>query len=352
MQKLLTIVIPAYNMEAYLSRCVSSLLTLANAELQQTEIIIVNDGSTDGTLAIAQKFQSQWPEIVRVIDKENGNYGSCVNCGLASAQGRYIKILDADDSFAPEAYQQFVSRLQTADVDLIVTEFYKVDGDGNELETSHFCDGDNGQIHTTLDTFRPLLQMHALCYRTEMLREHGYEQTTGISYTDTEWVILPMLYVRRFVCWPMPLYRYLIGREGQTMDATILFRKHEQLITTLAKCIQWINSERRHGHSSHYVEARLCYTISFLYYTILVDNGAWECPALIDFDQYLYREAPYAYHHLENSILADGSQFHFVQAWRQNHYHAPQMPLSSRVRAFVHRCKVHLQWRWSKLFSL
>lgn len=93
-KKVLTIIIPMYNMEKYINQCLDSLMVQG---MERLEVIVVNDGSKDGSLAIARTYESRYPQIFCVINKENGNYGSCINCGLSKATGRYIRVLDADD---------------------------------------------------------------------------------------------------------------------------------------------------------------------------------------------------------------------------------------------------------------
>ena len=100
--KLLSIVIPTYNMEKYLSRCLLSIISV-NEDRDDLEVLVVNDGSKDNSLSIANDFQNKYPNIIRVIDKENGNYGSCVNRGIKEASGKYFRILDADDTFSENA---------------------------------------------------------------------------------------------------------------------------------------------------------------------------------------------------------------------------------------------------------
>lgn len=95
-EKLLTIIIPTYNMQEYLHRCLDSLLVRADL-MDRLEVLVVNDGSKDNSSAIAHEYEAKYSQTIRVIDKENGNYGSCVNRGLVEAQGKYIKVLDADD---------------------------------------------------------------------------------------------------------------------------------------------------------------------------------------------------------------------------------------------------------------
>lgn len=85
-------------MEKYLNKCLDSLLIKTG--LEYLEVIVVNDGSSDSSLSIAQAYQQKYPDVFVIIDKTNGNYGSCINAGLPVAKGKYIKILDADDSFS------------------------------------------------------------------------------------------------------------------------------------------------------------------------------------------------------------------------------------------------------------
>lgn len=97
-QKYLTVVVPVYNMEKLLTRCLDSLLILDNEDLfKKLEVIVVNDGSKDKSLHIARKYELKYPEVYKVIDKPNGNYGSCINVGIKNATGKYFRILDADD---------------------------------------------------------------------------------------------------------------------------------------------------------------------------------------------------------------------------------------------------------------
>ena len=88
--KILTIVVPSFNMEALLRKGLQSLLIEKNP--QRLEVIVVNDGSTDKSSEIAHTFQTEFPNVFKVIDKTNGNYGSCINAGLKSVCGKYVKI--------------------------------------------------------------------------------------------------------------------------------------------------------------------------------------------------------------------------------------------------------------------
>ena len=211
MEKILSIVIPTYNMEKYLRHCLDSLLI--DEGLDDVEVLVINDGSKDSSLAIAQEYESKYPLTFRVIDKENGNYGSCINRGLKEATGKYIKVLDADDSFNTEAFHEYISVLKNIDVDLFLTDFLFVDKSGKEIKSRKYdyipankildfeklCSGG-------LDMIR--IMMHAVTYKRENLIKMNYKQTEGISYTDNEWIFTPMLKVRTVYHLNKLLYLY------------------------------------------------------------------------------------------------------------------------------------------------
>ena len=103
-----TVIIPSYNAEAFLSDAVTSVLHQTWREL---ELIIVNDGSTDATRSIAEQF-SQKDHRVKIVDKPNGGLSSARNAGMAAASGDTICFLDADDSLLPDKLQRQVAFLE------------------------------------------------------------------------------------------------------------------------------------------------------------------------------------------------------------------------------------------------
>ena len=223
MNKILSIIIPSYNMQDYLPACLDSLRVDDPALFNQLDIIVVNDGSKDRTSAIAHEYVAQHPDVIRVIDKPNGNYGSCVNRGLAEARGVFIKVLDADDTFDTAAFKQFIRRLieseeKNEQVDLFLTDFVSVD----VLQHTLGCKRMNlaaGKIFALDDVpYMNPIYMHMAAYRVEPLRASGYRQTEGISYTDSEWACYPVLMVKRLCYLPLPVYSYLVGRAGQTTE--------------------------------------------------------------------------------------------------------------------------------------
>lgn len=224
MNKTLTLIIPSYNMERYLDKCLSSLIVDSDL-MVLFEALIINDGSKDRTSEIGHQYETKYPGTFRVIDKENGHYGSCVNAGLARAKGKYVKVLDADDYFS-SGFSGYLSFLKETDADLILTDSVSIDEDGQILSKTSFSlpsietvgikrINESGIIH--LDHFN-------ITWKTTILRRMEYRQTEGISYTDLEWSTLPTSQISSVAFCPENVYCYLRGRIGQSVD--IGYRKN------------------------------------------------------------------------------------------------------------------------------
>ena len=203
--KLLSLIIPTYNMEALLPRCLDSLLVPET--LERLEVMVVNDGSKDGSLAVANRYKERFPQTVTVIDKPNGNYGSTINAALPVAQGKYVKVLDSDDWFDTTALVEFLDKLEAVEADMVITHFSILHDDGSREVTKYNVYGrepyDYGKVYALDDVLKDgyirFFLMHALTYRTALLRDFGYRQTEGISYTDTEWACYPVFYAKDIV---------------------------------------------------------------------------------------------------------------------------------------------------------
>lgn len=323
MEKILSIIIPTYNMEKYLRHCLDSLLI--DEGLDDVEVLVINDGSKDSSLAIAQEYQSKYPNTFRVIDKENGNYGSCINRGLKEATGKYIKVLDADDSFNNDVFQEYLSLLKTIDIDLLLSDYVIVNEKREFVEKKKF---DYIPVEKYIDFEKLCLNgldliqitMHAVTYRRENLIKMNYKQTEGISYTDNEWIFTPMLQVKTAYHFDKPLYQYLVGREGQTVDKKIEFKNFNQEIKVTEDMVsqfQGIPQKNLIIESTLYT--LLQKRIGWVYRSVLIyGKGQIDNGLLVEFDDFLKQKDIKLYESVNSSHIGIHYKFYFVKCWRKN----------------------------------
>ena len=125
----LSIVVPVYNTEEYLDKCLESLI---DPDVDDYEIIAVNDGSTDHSGSILERYARQYPGLVKKMDTPNGGLGHARNTGIEASSGEYILFVDSDDWLAPGAVREMLLALQR-DFDIAVFDFTQVDETGKEL---------------------------------------------------------------------------------------------------------------------------------------------------------------------------------------------------------------------------
>lgn len=226
MNKLLSVIVPTYNMEAYLDKCLSSLIVgEPDCDLMRSlEVLVVNDGSTDRSSEIAHGYELRYPDTFKVIDKENGNYGSCINEALAIATGKYVKVLDADDSFDHDALRLYLNEIKDLDVDVVLTEVREVHTSGKIISQQKNIPMDERKVlswQSMIPYSKGFMFAHHFTYRRQLLLDIDYHQTEGHYYTDNEWVAYPLVSVETVYYCLVILYNYLLGRNGQSVSLEV-----------------------------------------------------------------------------------------------------------------------------------
>lgn len=220
MSSLLSIVIPAYNSEKYLNRCLDSLI--CESIMNDVEVIIVNDGSKDKTSEIAHSYEDKYPGFFKVIDKENGNYGSVMNIGLKNAKGKYFKTLDSDDWYDTSAFEKYIKELRETDADIVFCDFVRF----NECNGSHKTYVADNKIEKSKDliitkeiwTFKTNYNIHCTSYKTELLRQSHLVWPENVFYSDLQTLFWPERLCKTVRFIPYPVYVYLEGRNEQSMS--------------------------------------------------------------------------------------------------------------------------------------
>lgn len=236
--KLLTVVIPTYNTERYLARCLDSLLT--EEVLRELEILIVNDGSKDGSLAIAKRYAKRYPRTITVIDKENGGHGSTINAGLRVAKGRYFRVLDSDDWFDTCNFIKYFRALHECREDVVITPYtqeYTFNGQRVDYPYAYFKHNKVYQMdELEYNESMVYFTMASSTYRTQLLRDSGLELFEKCFYVDMMFNMVPIPYVKTVRFLNYYVYRYFMGSPTQSMSQQNLMRNlpnHDRVLKFL-----------------------------------------------------------------------------------------------------------------------
>lgn len=234
--KLLTIAIPSYNSQDYLNHAVESLLPGGD----EVEILIVNDGSKDGTAKIADAYERKYPGIVRAVHKENGGHGDAVMTGLANATGLYFKVVDSDDWVDAEAYPKVLECLRgfaapDSQIDMLVSNYiYDKAGAIHKHTMSYHHALPQHRVFGWEETrhFRKgqYMLMHSVIYRTQLLRDCGMTLPKHTFYVDELYVYIPLKNVEKMYYLNVNFYHYFIGREDQSVQEQVMIRRIDQAL--------------------------------------------------------------------------------------------------------------------------
>lgn len=258
--KYISFAIPSYNSESYMSHAIESILPGG----EDVEIIIVNDGSKDGTSRIAHEYMDKYPDIIKVVDKENGGHGDAVNSGLANATGKYFKVVDSDDWVDEESLHKILNFLkqleeEEKEIDMLISNYVYEKVGASHKKCIHYRNvlpqdkiftwDDIGRFH--LDQY---ILMHSVIYRTSMLKLSQMTLPKHTFYVDNIYVYYPLPYVRKIYYLDVDFYRYFIGREDQSVNEKVMISRIDQQIFVTKKMIDMYQlKEIRSKKLRHYM---------------------------------------------------------------------------------------------------
>ena len=230
--KLLSFAIPCYNSEAYMEKCIDSILPGG----EDIEILIIDDGSKDRTAEIADAYEKKYPTICRAIHQENGGHGEAVNAGIRNATGLYFKVVDSDDWVDQDAYMKILDKLrelvggeQTLDM-LLANYVYEKEG-AKRKKVMRQTGFPKDRIFNIRRFHKGhYILMHSVIYRTKLLRECGLELPKHTFYVDNIYVYKPLPSVRTMYYMDVDFYRYFIGREDQSVNEKVMISRIDQQI--------------------------------------------------------------------------------------------------------------------------
>lgn len=197
-----SVVIPVYNSEKYLKKCIDSLL---EQTLKNFEIVIVNDGSQDGSQEIIQSYMENYPGMFKVLTTENGGQGRARNLGIQMTTGEYISFVDSDDYVSAEMLQEMYNKAKSENADLVTCNYSYVDEKGKEKlmipkvpknQRDMFIDPDVSPCNKI--------------YRGRILRNSGVKFPEGYFYEDTAYYFMLIPYMKNISTVQKSFYYYVL----------------------------------------------------------------------------------------------------------------------------------------------
>ncbi len=299
-EKAVSIIIPCYNMERYLPRCVSSLLN-QTIGLERLELIFVDDASTDGTLDHLYQLEHQYPEEVMVVTyPENQGQGAARNIGMGYATGRYIGFVDADDQVLPQMYEEMYQKAEETGCELVGSHISRsTDGRlcarGRIRDAAYdqvFCVQDDRQRRELLAGGMGIfgtLNVTSKIYLRSFLEKYRLRFGEGYYLEDLYFSDMISFYIHRFCVMQAEYYQYHI-HPSSTMTSMKLVKWSEQkkiMQVWLEECID------RGLLETYYYEIELMFGrdhyLSDLHYIFTRGKGDREEEAIVQKSQMIMK---------------------------------------------------------------
>lgn len=213
-----SVIVPVYNTEKYLHRCLDSLVFQT---LEEIEVIAVNDGSTDNCGNILDEYQAKYPDKVRVIHKENGGQASARNLALKLCKGEYIGFLDSDDFVKEDMFERMYTAVKKEDADYVACGYTDITyEDGKEIVLKEYVA--SKPAYATKDLFFGALVSPFLhLYKRTIMEESGVDFPEGFIYEDTAFYLNLIPYVKKIAL----IEESLAVRVRHSNSTTTTFKK-------------------------------------------------------------------------------------------------------------------------------
>lgn len=295
-QKILSVSIAAYNVQETLKEALEPFVK--SKKLNQIDVMIIDDGSSDDTSKIASEYVEKYPNSFRVFTKANGGWGSTLNVGMKNAIGKYFKQLDGDDYYSTENLDDFIEFLDSCTADMVYAPFITFNhttGAIIRVIGAYTCYpfGINLNLSEMQD-FAPA--MHTITIRTEILKKNPIHITEHCFYTDVEFVLKTCNFCRTITFYEMPIYYYRLARAGQSMSVQGVrkhYLDHLKMLTTMLEYEQTFVKDPG-IHEIYFIRLKNACNMQYLFFFALQCNRKQK-QELIAFDKMLKERFPKYY---------------------------------------------------------
>lgn len=261
-----SIIVPVYNEEKRINRCIDSLLA---QDYDNIEIIVVNDGSTDNTINVLKQYDDK----ITVISKKNGGQGSARNLGIKTSNGNYLMFVDGDDYISKTMVRKLVNVVEEEKADIAVCDLYKVLNNEN-VYFKNFVDLCN-------DNVKNFMMSHSgpvgRLYKKELFIENKLSFKENCIYEDLGVIPLLGLYADKVVYLPCPLYYYVI-RSGSSMVQLKYSKKMEDIFVIM----EYLKKEFRKRVGNQYDDVLEYLYIEHLLYSAVLRFAKFKRKDMID----------------------------------------------------------------------
>lgn len=205
----ISIIVPVYNAEKYLKKCLDSLVNQTKKEL---EFILINDGSTDKSEEIIKTYKDK---RIKYFKNKNQGIGKTRNFGIEKSSGKYLMFLDSDDYFSNDACEILYKEAEKEKADLIVFDYYRVEkGNLNEVKIESF-NAANIKADPNL-----LLKINLgpcnKIYKTDLIKNNGIKFEESLKYEDTLFVVKAIYNAQKIIKLNRFLHYYMIHEKSET----------------------------------------------------------------------------------------------------------------------------------------
>ena len=282
--KLLSIVIPSYNSEKYISQCLKSLLIGRDDEL---DVIVVNDGSTDNTSKIAHKFADEH-SFVRVVDKPNAGHGSGVNVGIELAKGLYFKILDSDDLLDEEGLLHLLDNIKknnekNNNPDLYMADYCSYPENSNTYNARISFQKHMKKLEEVVSWvglprigITDFFMIHMCYVKTKLLQDNHVELLERTFYEDNQFMFYVLIYTKTLCYLTKPIYKYTVGRKGQSISLENMSKKYEhqhRVMRSMIEAINYDDYKKMHKHQRFEIRHDLSKIAMLTYFYTYIGTG-------------------------------------------------------------------------------